>query len=271
MPRIVVYPYKIKSNSAVKLKEYLAEEGAEALLVYPDRAYRPHPDDLIIGWGSGDWPSWKRRAEEAECTWLNPSDTINNAINKIETFNLFRAAHIPCPEWTTRSYIAMRWVREGHTVLARQELGGRDGAGLVVITNEREFVPAELYTKYENKISEFRVHVFNGEAFWAQERVPIEEEDNRFYRENPNQQIRTSSNGWTLYVANRHCPSVCKAAAIAAVTALGLDFGAVDIGWKKRTTTGVLADTCVYEVNTAPELTNRTCSAYVQQILSIRG
>src|SRR3990167_1024847 len=173
MSRIIIYPYKIKSGSAIKLRNFIREEHSQTLLVYPDRNYQPHPDDLIIGWGSGNWPNWKRRAEEAECTWLNPSDAINNSINKIETFKLLRAANIPTPEWTTRSYIAMRWIREGNTVFARQNTEGRDGDGLVTITNEREFVPAALYTKYEDKTTEYRVHVFKERAFWAQERYPI--------------------------------------------------------------------------------------------------
>lgn len=265
MPRIILFPYKVRSRSASRLQEYLEEEGADCVKVYPDRNYQPRADDLIIGWGSGDWPAWRRAADRTEATWLNPSDKIIHSVNKQTTFSLFNAAHIPCPEYTSRSSIARRWLLEGHTVLARQEIEGRDGSGLVVMESGEDLVEANLYTKYQEKTAEYRVHVFTGEAFWAQERVPIEEEANSFYRENPDQRIRVSKNGWTLYIANRTCPRSCFLVAIQAVSALGLDFGAVDIGYNSRNN-----QVCVYEVNTAPELSDRTCSAYVEQILAMR-
>lgn len=267
MPRIILYPYKIKSRSASKLQEYLKDEGMECLKVYPDGKYSPREDDLIIGWGSGEWPNWKRRAENVNAKWLNRSDMIMHSVNKATTFSLFNAAHVPCPLYTSRMSLARKWLLEGNTVLARQELEGRDGSGLVVMSSVEDLVEASLYTKYEEKTEEYRVHVFIRRAFWSQVRVPIEEEDNSFFQENPDEKIRVSKNGWTLYVANRDVPQVCIDAAEDAIICLGLDFGAVDIGFNRQN-----RSVCVYEVNTAPELSNRTCSAYVEQIKTyLRG
>lgn len=266
MSRVVIYPYKMKSRSASKLQEFLEREDADCIRVYPDRDYRPRKNDLIIGWGSGNWPAWRREADRTNTLWLNPSDKIDHAINKPTTFSLFKAAHVACPEFTSRIGKARQWLDNGLTVLARQELEGHDGSGLVIISNPEDLVKAELYTLYENKTAEYRVHVFQGEVFWAQERAPIENEDSKYYTATPDKKIRTSSKGWALYVANASCPRRCKTEAVKAISALDLDFGCVDIGYNQREETPVC-----YEVNTAPELTDRTCRAYAQQIMKLIG
>ena len=268
MPRICIYPYKMTSRSAHKLQEGLEEEGADSLLVYPDRAYRPRATDLIIGWGAGNWPEWRRAAVDVGAIWLNTSDKISRSVNKEDTFSLLNAAHIPCPENTTSRAAALLWLENGNIVIARQEVEGRDGAGVVVMRSPGELVSASLYTKYREKTEEFRVHVFQGRAFWGQIRTPITDPDNRYYREHPDRMIRTSSNGWTLYVYNADMPEICNATAERAIAALDLDFGCVDIGWLRETSHSPQS-VQVYETNTSPEVSDRTCQAYVEQILRL--
>lgn len=268
MTRICIYPYKMSSRSAHKLQEALEEAGADSLLVYPDREYRPRATDLIIGWGSGDWPNWRLEALDVGATWLNMSDVISNSVNKIATFRFLNDAHISCPESTASYDTALGWLQQGSVVIARQETEGRDGSGLVIIRRPDDMVSAGLYTKYKEKTEEFRVHVFQGRAFWGQIRAPITDDSNKYFQASPHPMIRTSSNGWTLHVYNEDMPLICNRIAANAVQAIGLDFGCVDLGWLKGTT-HTPESVQVYETNTSPEISDRTCSAYVDQILRL--
>lgn len=268
MSRVIIYPYKMSSRSAHKLQEFLEEAGADSLLVYPDREYRPRATDLIIGWGSGDWPNWRHDAVDVGAIWLNKSDAISNSVNKTDTFRYLNAAHISCPENTTSYNAALGWLQQGSVVIARQETEGRDGSGLVIIRRPDDMVSANLYTKYKEKTEEFRVHVFQGRTFWGQIRTPITDDNSKYYQANPHPMVRTSSNGWTLYVCNEEMPEICKAMAERAVQAIGLDFGCVDIGWLQGTSYSP-ESVQVYETNTSPEISDRTCRAYVEQILRL--
>lgn len=262
MTRVVIFSYKNTSRSARKLQSALDEQNIDTLYLYPEKEYRPRHSDLIIGWGSGNWPEWKDRALDINCTWLNQSDTISNSVSKDTAFELFNFDLVPIPHITRDSQEARVMLRDGHIVLARTETEGHDGSGLIVMRHPRDFISADLYTQYEEKTDEFRVHVWQGETFWGQIREIITDRSNKYYRERPDMQIRTSSNGWTLFVYNRNMPDECKVVAQAAIKALGLDFGAVDIGWNAQTGRAI-----VYETNTSPELSNRTCDAYVSKII----
>lgn len=268
MTRIVIYAYKQTSRSAQKLQRFLDEEDIDTVLVYPGKKYRPRDSDLILGWGAGEWPVWGDTVINNEVRWLNPSNVVMRSVNKIDTFRALRQLRVPIPEITSHSHVAQTWLDSGHCVLARTEVEGRDGSGLVVMTSPRQLVSAELYTLYEEKDAEFRVHVWGGVAFWGQIRVPIEDTENKYYRPSPDRRIRTSSNGWTLNVYNRDMPAICKLTATEAIRALGLNFGAVDIGWKRGRANSMERVT-VYETNTCPELSDRTCAAYVEQIRRI--
>lgn len=269
MSRLVLFPYKSSSKSVQKLRIALDAEDIDTSILEHGSSYRHRTGDVILGWGSGDWPSWSETAISNNVPWLNPCDRIMNSVNKAITFELFRAARIPFPEMTTRRGLASKWAQEGNTVLARKVMDGADGAGVVVIKPGARTIPeAKAYTKYFAPTVEFRVHVFRGKAFWAQERHPIEERDNPNFKSNPDYYVRTTKNGWTLYVANKICPEMCKSVAVDAVSAAGLDFAAVDVGWAAGGR-GVRERACVYEVNTAPELSERTCAAYVKQLKTL--
>ncbi len=263
MTRVVIHAYKQTSRSARKLQEALDEQDVHTLLVYPEKIYKPRTTDFIIGWGAGEWPTWRQLANDAESTWRNKSSAVMQSINKDTAFRRFRENRIPVPEVTDSGEIANRWLLAGHIVIARRELEGHDGSGVVVITNPDQLISAPLYTKYVEKTDEFRVHVWNGRAFWGQIREPITDRNSKYFRRTPDNRIRTSANGWTLLVYWRDMPRICQQVAEEAIAALDLDFGAVDIGYDANTRRAV-----VYETNTSPELSERTCAAYVKQIIT---
>jgi len=113
-----------------------------------------------------------------------------------------------------------------------------------------------LYTQYVKKKKEFRVHVVGGEAIDVQQKKK-----------------KTGSEVTTLIWNHDHdyvfChndveePEELRKLGVAAVAAVGLDFGAVDIIYNQY------QDKCyVLEVNTAPGLCETTCGKYVKAFVS---
>ena len=83
----------------------------------------------------------------------------------------------------------------------------------------------------------------------------------------PSPWVRTRAGGWVIDYSEAIRKTVSdrarkdmRQAAIKAVEALGLDFGAVDVGWNAQ-------GPVVYEVNRAPGLDNATTERYGQRIL----
>lgn len=251
--RVIIYPYKMESRSAIRLQTYIREEGVECLRVYADGEYRPRSSDLIIGWGSGNTPRWASSAQH----WYNRSNKILNSVNKLTSFNLFARGNVPHVPYTTRKSDVVQWYREGSQAVLRHEVEGRDGEGLEIVPTIYDFWDKEapLYTKFIPNTTEYRIHVFKNTVIDIQQKRP------RDGVREVNQNVRTTSGGWGLYRGNVHCPQVCQNAAIAAVRALGLDFGAVDV-------LATAHSAYVLEVNTAPELTEICTEKYGDTIMS---
>jgi hypothetical protein len=104
-------------------------------------------------------------------------------------------------------------------------------------------------------VREFRIHVMNGVSIRAGMKVPHVDE--------PHPWVRSFEGGWKLdygtacqeFVRQRH-----RDAAKAAVAALGLDFGAVDVGETAD------KQAVVFEVNRAPGLDGVTTEVYARKI-----
>lgn len=254
--RIILYPYQFKSKSAMRLQEYIRGEGAECLRVHPDGEYRPHRGDYIVGWGSGHWPTWRGAAIRSSVSWKNKSDAIATAVNKLSSFTKFAGQNVPVVPFTTNKRDVVEWYRNGAKAVLRHEVEGRDGEGLEIVDNIYDFFSKEapLYTKFIPNTTEYRVHVFGGTIIDIQEKRP------RDGVRAVNPLIRTTSGGWGLYRGNVRCPQTAQAAAISAVRALGLDFGAVDV-------ISTATASYVLEVNTAPELTEICTEKYGDTIL----
>lgn len=258
--RVIIYPYKIGSKSAVRLQEYIDDAGMYCMRVYPDGDYAPRKNDLIIGWGSGNWPHWRDKAADVKAKWYNKSDSICNAVNKITSFKKFKANDVPHPEFTDNKKVAANWMKQGSLIVVRSDTEGMDGKGLKIIDDIYDFfdITAPLYTKFIPQQNEYRVHVFNGNVIDLQIKRP------RDGVQKVNERVRTTSGGWGLYRSNVNCPQECQNAAIRAVKALGLDFGAVDVVWQQGG-----KGAFVLEVNTAPELTEVCTEKYGDYIIKL--
>lgn len=177
------------------------------------------------------------------------------ASNKIEAFAAFAKEGVSCVPNTTSKEVAQAWLKEGKTVFARTA-GGQGGSGITVVTlPDAEMPTAELYTQYVKKKQEFRVHVYGDEVICVQEKRKRNGDD-------ANPLIRSHANGWVFCFKNIVEPDGLRVLGLAAVRAVGLDFGAVDIIYNQHQN-----KLYVLEVNSAPGLCSTTTEAYADAIL----
>lgn len=242
MRKIRIEPYKYWSGGAKELGERCG------ILRATKRQVEKHGDfDLIINWGST-----KRRFKGE---YLNEPEDVSRACDKLESFRLFTERGVACPPWTTERDVVSEWLRDGCSAVVRQMLRANTGRGIIILSPDfdEEIPRAPLYTQYVKKADEYRVHVFKGSVIDVQQKRKRLEVDN----DDVDYQIRNSTSGWVYCRGGVDAPSAVLSAGQTAVDALGLDFGAADIGWNRKK-----EEPCVYEVNTAPGLEGQTLEAY---------
>lgn len=268
MKRLIVYPYKMGSGSASLICEAVRAHGYRAMKVYPDRNYRPKPQDVILNWGSSIRPpwsmSWITRNMGAALAMINDPENVALASNKLASLGIFMAEEVPTLVYTTDQQEVNTWLSEGHSVVVRHKLTGHSGDGIEVLHpstfgNDDPPVPvAPLYTKYFKRAAEYRVHVFNGHVIDWQQKLR-----RRDYEGEVDNEVRNHSNGWVYARDAATSPDQrVLDAAVAAVQALGLDFGAADVAWNQYH-----EQPAVFEVNTAPGLIGSTLTNYVNAIV----
>ncbi len=254
-------PYNRYSKSAKALADAL---GCKRI-VSPDYRQRyefPSPPyrqrSPILNWGCSS-PTQKLRA-----LVINRPEAVAKAANKLTTLSLLKAAGIPCVEYTAERHEAAGWLRQGHRVVARTLLSSHSGNGIVLVEPREtldlclEALPqAPLYTKYFRADAEYRVHVFNGQVIDA-----VQKRRRNGYDTDPrfDNCVRVHSRGWVFTRDGLNLPGDASSAAIRAVAALGLHFGAVDVRFRLPDRVAVL------EVNTAPGLEGTTLVAYTRAV-----
>ncbi len=244
---LYIYPYKFYSESAKKLRAGLLRTK----FVRPDGRFRPRRTDIVINWGNTRVPNWRF---DSRCDLNNP-DAVRIAACKLATFNKLEENHVSAPRFTTSRETATDWLDSGSTILCRTLLNSHSGRGIIVVQPNNPLQDAPLYVEYKKKRAEYRVHVFAGEVIdecHKRKRNQAERPDSF------NTFIRSYDNGW-VFCRDGLVPDPARhALAISAVTALGLDFGAVDMIYNERE-----QKYYVLEVNTAPGLEGTTLTKYL--------
>jgi glutathione synthase/RimK-type ligase-like ATP-grasp enzyme len=228
-------------------------KSAKALSAALDIKRIKHEGKPIVGQNIINWGSSKIEREYYNCAIVNHPEAVAKAVNKLTAFD-----HMRCT--TPLNYVlkenAIRLIEEGHTVVCRTKLNGHSGEGIVIATTVEELVDAPLYVQYIPKKQEYRLHVMHGEVFFVQRKarkLEIPDED-------INWKVRNLAGGFIYANQNVEVPEVAKKEAVAAITSLGLDFGAVDIIWNEKEDKYY-----VLEVNTACGLEGTTLDKYVEQ------
>jgi glutathione synthase/RimK-type ligase-like ATP-grasp enzyme len=230
---------------ASKSAKLLAERLNCKRLRLSNSTFVPREDDIVINWGNS-------RRYEHDVT-LNEEVCVKHASCKFTTLALIEGfANVP--DFTRKREEAQEWLAEGKTIVVRHTLKGNSGEGIEIIS-EGELPDAPLYTVYVPKKSEYRLHVMGGRVRDIQRKmrkraVPDEE---------VNWQVRNTANGFIFGREGVEVSNECQEMAVEAVSALGLDFGAVDIIYNEK-----MNKYFVLEVNTAPGLCGKTLETYAQ-------
>jgi hypothetical protein len=221
--------------------------------------YEAKRRDIIINWGNSR-PSESVPYAEKD---LNKHSAIALACNKLDTFNkLYEHEYPYLPQYCLSRYQASTMLyhatnggeRSGkESIYCRTDLTGHSGRGIVIAKTTLDLVVAPLYTLGTKHKYEYRVHVFRETV------IDVQQKKRRSNWTGGDTGIRNHSNGYIYARADIDYPVEIEQAAIQAVKLLGLDFGAVDIGYRERDNKVFL-----FEVNTAPGLTGTTLDKYVQ-------
>lgn len=222
-------------RSAPSGKALARELGVRAVRLVPN--LHIVVDEPVLRWGVS------YGVIEGYTRMLNPTWAIMRAADKRLTFATFDAHDVPTVPWTTDP--EQTW---SGSFLARTacSFGGR---GITICEGGGYFADlpvADLYTAVIQVDREYRVHVVGDRIVRCQVKVL------RDGLEAPTDPIiRNWSTGYVFKgISGEPRRSVARVA-VAAVKALGLNYGAVDVGWRD-------GSAFVFEVNTAPKMSPLT-------------
>jgi hypothetical protein len=222
--------------------------------------FRPRRGDIVVNWGRTNLPSL------TPALTVNAPENVACAVNKIDSFRLFSHNDIPTVEWTTDPAVAGDWLLNNPEaiVLSRGSVTSRGGNGIRIYNHMDRLGDrwihgprAPLYTLYAKRKHEYRVHVFKDKVIDAQQKKRRTGAE----RTPETSMIRSYDNGWVFCRGGVTVPNCVKEASIAAVRALGLDFGGVDVGYNEHYDRAY-----VYEVNSAPGIEGTTIENYANAI-----
>ena len=225
-PRIRIQAYG-PSNSARELSHYLNIRRLRS----SGSTFMARPSDIIVNWGIPPIIH--------DCIYFNPIESVRIAACKLKTFRALSAAGVSIPEFTTTRPSEGKWV-------ARTILNANSGIGAIVDDHDR-LPDAPLYTRYIKKDAEYRVIVVNSQAVDVKQKLK-----RRDFEGERLPYIWNCDNGY-IFAREVDIPTSITDLGIAAVQALGLRTGAVDI---------IVKDSVPYvlEVNTAYGLAGTTIS-----------
>jgi glutathione synthase/RimK-type ligase-like ATP-grasp enzyme len=217
------------------------------------------PLDVLIRWGS-------RKDMPPAAIVLNDAKAIKVASDKIQTLTQLNSHAIKTVRWFRTWDEAVRKVPRG-VILGRDLTGfaGRDivaydSTGAVDRTLPREPVKQhDWYSVYAHPSREVRIHVVRGKVIRVQGKYcdfPVQARTNPY--------VRNYAQGYRYRAPNQELHRQRKTAATDAISALGLDFGAVDM-----LLLGESRDCLILEVNTAPACSPLTARCYSAELALI--
>ena len=185
-----------------------------------------------------------------------PAAHFRAGIDKVTQFNAFKAAGVSIPQFcTTLGEVKNLDCKE---VVIRHKIASQEGAGIQIVLKEECKVEAPLYTAYIPKKRELRVHVWDGKAFWVQEKKKRDGVESN--------QVRNTANGYVFSIQGIEPPAGAMDLGVSAVKALGRTAGAVDIIYNEQ------RNQCyVLEVNSRPGMEGTTVKKYAEVILASQG
>lgn len=255
MPRTFIRQPNRPSESA----RALAREMGVRMIRRTNSRYTRRPSDVIINWGN-----------PLEYATINKPEAVALAIDKRATYAVLEEAGVPTVEHTDCEWHAAGWIARDDRLLVRTSLRSSQGRGITVYSkggtdwsrdwydrpqDHRNAMYVKVFGRNPQHVTEYRVHVVKGQVIdYAQKKRRSN------YEQRPNPYVRSWGNGWVFARSDVVLPPAVNEAALGAVEALGLDFGAVDVASDRD------GGVCVYEVNTAPGLEGSTLTAYADAL-----
>lgn len=221
--------------------------------------YVARDNDVIINWGNPAFTT------SGKVWYINHPTAVCNAIDKRAAWVLMQEAGVPTVEWTQDKSDAWKWIMDDQRVLVRTSLRASQGKGMTAHSLEGTKWTDDAYTMADDAtyvkvfgrnpqhVTEYRVHVVDGQVIDY-----VQKMRRRDYEQGSNPYIRSHGNGWVFARSDVILPTGVNEAALQAVAALGLDFGAVDCAADRE------GRVCVYEINTAPGLEGTTLDSYAK-------
>lgn len=250
---LYIFPYKPASVSA----KALAGDLGIKRIKRKNSKWAPKEGRKVVNWGCST-ENLPPHLQGKEVEWLNSPEAVSKSAHKVKAFKAMGKAGVSIVPFTEDYREAQGWLEDNASVVVRHKIKGKGGQGIELVS-EGDLPQAPLYTKYVPKKDEFRIHVFQGEVFDHQYKARKRDV------EAPNWKIRNHENGF-IFARNmdKEIPQAVLEESVKAVAALGLDFGAVDIGYNERE-----GKAFVYEVNTACGLEGTTLERYVEKLQSL--
>lgn len=229
----------VKALGAVRLRRFDGMDFWDK-----NRRFKLSPEDAIICWG-------------ANCPDLDGVRVLNGSsglVNKYEEIMTLSRAGVP-----TIGIFPKNPGRPGWYARTENHIGGSDLlSGLV---------QGDYWVQRDTFVNEYRIHSFAGRSLRAGRKVIREG-----FRPMPESQawrpdahmahpwIKSFDGGWRIRYDGFQSTAAMRSVAHMAVKALGLTFGAVDIGEKEDGTFRV------FEVNRAPGIEGNTIASYAEAI-----
>jgi predicted ATP-grasp superfamily ATP-dependent carboligase len=210
------------------------------------RLYKGQAVDLVLRWGASDPVN--------AAIEIQPAAAIRRAANKWTTLTTLRNAGVSVPRFSEDPEILQE---DGFTRIYGRMKYGSQGRNMRIFENETPY-GFQFYTGGIDVGREYRLHVIGDEVIRVQGK----------YLDHPEQntcggRIHNYANGYRFRTPRQRLRPQREQDAVAAVKALGLDFGAVDL----------IVDTegnhYVLEVNTGPSCSPMTANGYAQRLAAL--
>lgn len=234
--RVRVFPYSSRSLSA----RSVAKEMNGLTLKREGSQYQYRTGDVIINWGCYGVPSTLPVS-------FNQPSAVRIVCSKVRTYQALASAGVPTVEWTTSHVEARNWLNSGFTVFHRAVDSGARGVGITVLSPDSiyETLPSGgFFTKRIAARREFRVYC-------VRDQVTTILEKRQRLGVDANPHVRSYENGY-VFCRNHRSPVDVDSftqTSLAALQAVGLDFGGIDVLLKDNGAINVL------EINSAPGIT----------------
>ena len=233
MARVVLQQNRV-SNSAKALAEFLDIKR----LKLRNSAFRPRSTDYIVNWGVV--------TPLPRATYINPLSAVATAACKLKTFKALQQAEVATPKF----YTTLDEAEPTTMLVARTTLTGHSGEGIHVATTQEQ-IQAPLYSEFINKKYEYRAIVCANTVVDFKQKLK-----KRDWEPERDKYVWNHDNGYVFARNDVRKPEQIDTLAIAAMQALNLTYGAVDIIEDRQ------GNLYILEINTAFGLENTTIGLF---------